>query len=293
MISKTPLAKDPKVAAVGRIKTRSGARLEVHIGIATGLVVVGDLIGEGTSQEQAVVGDAPNLAARLQGLAGPGTVVVAASTRRLLGDLFKLRDLGPHEVKGLADPVNAWAVEGLSAAESRFEAVRATRMTGFVGRKHEIGLLLDRKRLAWQGEGQIVLVSGEAGIGKSRIAAAVSERLAAEPHTRLRYQCSPYRTNSALYPFIAQIERVAEIKADDPPEQKLDKLEAMLGMGAPRVQAIAPIFAALLSIPFEGRYPPLTLSLAQQRRQTLAALLDQLEELARHESMLLLFEDVH
>ena len=199
MISKTPLAKDPKVAAVGRIKTRSGVRLEVRIGIATGLVVVGDLIGEGTSQERAVVGDTPNLAARLQGLAGPGTVVVAASTRRLLGDLFKLRDLGPHEVKGLADPVNAWTVEGLSAAESRFEAVRATRMTGFVGRKHEIGLLLDRKRLAWQGEGQIVLVSGEAGIGKSRIAAAVSERLAAEPHTRLRYQCSPYRTNSALF----------------------------------------------------------------------------------------------
>jgi class 3 adenylate cyclase len=132
------------IAVVGRIKTRSGARLEVRIGIATGLVVVGDLIGEGTSQEQAVVGDTPNLAARLQGLAGPGTVVVAASTRRLLGDLFKLRDLGPHEVKGLADPVNAWAVEGLSAAESRFQAVRAARMTGFVGRKHEIGLLLDR-----------------------------------------------------------------------------------------------------------------------------------------------------
>jgi predicted ATPase len=196
-------------------------------------------------------------------------------------------------VKGLADPVNAWAVEGLSAAESRFEAVRATRMTGFVGRKHEIGLLLDRKRLAWQGEGQIVLVSGEAGIGKSRIAAAVSERLAGEPHTRLRYQCSPYRTNSALYPFIAHIERVAAIKADDPPEQNLDKLEAVLGMGASRVQAIAPIFAALLSIPFEGRYPPLTLSPAQQRRQTLAALLDQLEELAQHKSMLLLFEDVH
>jgi class 3 adenylate cyclase len=132
------------IAVVGRIKTRSGARLEVRIGIATGLVVVGDLIGEGTSQEQAVVGDTPNLAARLQGLAGPGTVVVVASTRRLLGDLFKLRDLGPHEVKGLADPVNAWAVEGLSAAESRFQAVRAARMTGFVGRKHEIGLLLDR-----------------------------------------------------------------------------------------------------------------------------------------------------
>jgi len=281
------------ITAVRRIRTRSGAKLEVRIGIATALVVVGDLIGEGSCQEQAVVGDTPNLAARLQGLARPGIVVVAAATRRLLGDLFKLRDLGPHEVKGLADPVNAWVVEGLSAAESRFEAVRATRMTGFVGRKHEIDLLLDRKRLAWQGEGQIVLISGEAGIGKSRIAAAFSERLAAEPHTRLRYQCSPYHTNSALYPFIAHLERVAVIKPDDPPEQKLDKLEAVLGMGAPRVQAIAPILAALLSIPFDGRYPPLILSPAQQRRQTLAALLDQLEGLARHESILLVFEDVH
>jgi len=228
------------IAAVGRIKTRSGAKLEVRIGIATGLVVVGDLIGEGASREQAVVGDAPNLAARLQGIAGPGTIVVAASTRRLLGDLFKLRDLGRHQVKGLAAPVNAWAVEGLSTAESRFDAVRAPRMTGFVGREQEIGLLLDRKGLAWQGEGQIVLVSGEAGIGKSCIAAAISEYLDAEPHTRLRYQCSPYHTNSALYPFIAHLERAAEIKADDPPEQKLDKLEAVLATGSSPVQAVAP-----------------------------------------------------
>jgi class 3 adenylate cyclase len=165
------------IAAVRRIRTRSGAKLEVRIGIATGLVVVGDLIGGGASQEKAVVGDTPNLAARLQGLAGPGTIVVGASTRRLLGDLFRLRDLGHHELRGLAGPVNAWAVEGLSPAESRFEAVHAGRLTSFVGREAEIGLLLDRKNMAWRGEGQIVLVSGEPGIGKSRVATALSERI--------------------------------------------------------------------------------------------------------------------
>jgi class 3 adenylate cyclase/predicted ATPase len=281
------------VAAVARINTRSGAKLQVRIGIATGLVVVGDLIGEGASQEQAVVGDTPNLAARLQGLAEPGTIVVGASTRRLLGDVFRLRTLGRREIKGLAQPVEAWAVEGVSPTESRFEAAHASGLTGFVGREEEINLLLNRKTVAWQGEGQIVLVSGEAGVGKSRLTAVLSECLATEPHTRLRYQCSPYHTNSALYPFISQLERAAAIRPDDPPERKLDKLEAMLAMGASRVQAVAPIFAALLSIPVGDHYPPLSLTPAQQRRQTLAALLDQLESLARRKPILCVFEDAH
>jgi len=172
------------IAAVARLKTSVGEPLKVRVGIATGLVVVGDLIGEGASQEQAVVGDTPNLAARLQALAEPGTVVVAASTRRLLGDLFHLRDLGRHEVKGLAEPVAAWAVEGASASDSRFESVRAFRLTGLVGREDEINFLLEHRRTAWQGEGQIVLLSGEPGIGKSHIAAALSERVAADPHTK-------------------------------------------------------------------------------------------------------------
>src|SRR5215468_1105462 len=279
------------ITAVGRLETHAAEPLAVRIGIASGLVVIGDLGREGALREHAVVGDAPNLAARLQTLAEPGTVVVAASTRRLLGDLFRLRDLGRHEVKGIAAPVAAWAVEGVSDSESRFEAVRAAGVSDLIGREDELDFLLERQRLAWNGEGQIVLISGEAGIGKSRLAAALAERIAGEPYTRLRYQCSPYHTNSALRPVIAQLERAAGFKVDDTSEQRLDKLEALLAMGALRIEGVAPLFAALLSIPFGERYPPLALSPTQQRRRTLAALLDQFEGLARRQPTLLSFED--
>ena len=185
------------IAAVARLETRAAEPLAVRIGIATGLVVVGDLSREGALREHAVVGDTPNLAARLQALAEPGTVVVAASTRRLLGDLFRLRDLGRHEVKGMAELVGAWAVEGVSDSESRFEAVRVAKLTDLIDRKDEIDFLLERQRLAWKGEGQIVLISGEPGIGKSRLAAALAKHTAGAPHGRLRYQCSAHHTNSA------------------------------------------------------------------------------------------------
>src|SRR6516165_4153111 len=279
------------IAAVARLETQAAEPLAVRIGIATGLVVVGALGGGGTLWENALIGETPNLAARLEGLAVPGTIVVAASTRRLLGDLFCLRDLGRHEVKGIAEPVGAWAVESVSDSESRFEAARAAGLTDLIGREAEINFLLERQRLAWNGEGQIVLISGEAGIGKSRLAEALAERIGGERYTRLRYQCSPYHTNSALRPIMTQLERAAGFKADDTSEQRLDKLEALLAMGASQVQTAAPLFAALLSIPFGERYPPLALSPTQQRRGTLAALLDQLEGLARRQPILLSFED--
>src|SRR6266496_1189718 len=279
------------IAAVARLETRAAEPLAVRIGIATGVVVIGDLSREGALREHAVVGETPNLAARLQALAEPGTIVVAASTRRLLGDLFRLRDLGSHEVRGIAEPVAAWAVQGVSDSESRFEAVRAAGLTDLIDREDELDFLLERQRLAWKGEGQIVLLSGEPGIGKSRLVATLAERIAGEPHTRLRYQCSPYHTNSALHPFIAQLERAAGFKADETSEQRLDKLEAVLAMGASQVQAVAPLFAALLSIPFGERYPPLALSPARQRRRTLAALLDQFGGLARKQPILISFED--
>jgi class 3 adenylate cyclase/tetratricopeptide (TPR) repeat protein len=278
------------IAALARLETRAPEPLQVRIGIATGLVVIG-LSGESALRDPAVAGDTPNIAARLQALAEPGTIVIGTSTRRLLGDLFHLRDLGRHQVKGITEPIAAWAVEGALASESRFEAVRTAHRSGLVGRENEINFLADRLRLAWSGEGQIVLISGEPGIGKSRIAAGLGDRIAAEPHTRLRYQCSPYHTNSALYPFITQLERAAGIKQDDPPKEKLARLETILAVDASRAQDVAALFAALLSIPFGERYAPLALTPTQQRRRTFAALLDQLESLARRQPVLFLFED--
>lgn len=281
------------ISAIRQLKTGAGERAELRIAIATGLVMVGDLISGDASEEHGTIGDTPNLAARLQSLAEPGVVVVASSTRRLLGDLFTFRNLGRREVKGIAEPIAVWAVEGAAASESRFEAVRAARSIGFVGRKEEIEFILSRQREAWQGQGRIVLISGEPGIGKSRIVATLSESPALGTHRRVRYQCSPYHTNSALHPFVAQLERVAGICLHDTPGQKLEKLEEMLALGTQQVVQATPLIAALLSIPTGDRYPPLGLSPAQQRRQTFAALLDQLEGLAREQPLLIVCEDMH
>ena len=277
-------------AAVTSLETRGTERLAVRIGIATGLVVVGDLVGEGSAQEQAVVGETPNLAARLQALAEPGQIVLAGATRRLIGDLFRLRELGRQVLKGFAEPVEAFVVEGIAVTESRFEAARRG-IADLVGRAAESALLRDRLREAWSGAGQIVLLSGEAGIGKSRLAAQLAAEVANEPHTRLRYQCSPYHRDSVLHPFVVALGRAAHLAPDDPAETQLDKLEAILAPVG--IAETAPLFASLLSIPTGERYPPLALSPAQQRRLTLAALLDQLEALARQKPVLMLFEDVH
>jgi class 3 adenylate cyclase/tetratricopeptide (TPR) repeat protein len=281
------------IPAMRQLETHAQGLIEVRIAIATGLVVVGDLTSGGASEEQAMVGDTPNIAARLQSLAEPGAVVVAASTRQLLGDLFTFQNLGQREVKGISEPIAVWAVQGAAASESRFEAVRTMRSVGFVGRKAETEFVLSRQQMAWQGEGQVVLISGEAGIGKSRLVAALSESPALGAPLRLRYQCSPYHSNSALHPFIAQLERAAGIEPQDGPEQKLDKIEAMLALGAREVASVTPLIAALLSIPTGERYAPLALSPVQQRRQTFAALLDQFEGLARQQPLLIVCEDMH
>ena len=265
------------IAAVARLKTR--ASLQTRVGIATGLVVVGDLIGSGSAQEQAVVGETPNLAARLQAIAEPNTVVIAEGTRKLLGNLFELEDLGAKDLKGIAGPVRAWAALRASSAEGRFEALHATGLTALVGREEELELLLRRWSRAKTGEGQVVLLSGEAGIGKSRLTAALLERLAAEPHTRLRYFCSPQHTDSAFYPIIGQMERAAGLAHDDTPQAKLDKLDAVLAQTSTSTQDAA-LFAEMLSLPNDGRYPALDLAPEQRRQRTLEALTAQLAELA-------------
>ena len=278
------------VAAVGALKTR--APLQTRVGIATGLVVVGDLIGSGASQEQAIVGETPNLAARLQSIAEPNSVVIAESTRKLVGNLFELEDLGAQDLKGIAGPARAWAVLRASSAEGRFEAMHATGLTELVGREEELELLLRRWSKAKTGEGQVVLLSGEPGIGKSRLAAALLERLASEPHTRLRYFCSPQHTDSALYPIISQMERAAGFAHDDTAQAKLDKLDALLAQSVTPRQDAA-LFADMLSLPNDERYPTLDLAPQQRRQRTIEALTAQVETLSRSNPVLMIFEDVH
>jgi class 3 adenylate cyclase len=278
------------IAAVNTLKI--GASLQTRVGIATGLVVVGDLIGSGEAQERGIVGETPNLAARLQGIAEPNTVVIAEDTRRLLGSLFELQDLGAKELKGIAEPVRAYAALRPSVVESRFEALHGAVLTALVGRDEEFELLLRRWSKARSGEGQVVLLSGEAGIGKSRLTAALLERLADEPHTRLRYFCSPQHTDSAFYPIIGQMERAAGLVHDDAAQTKLDKLDAVLAQTSTSKRDAA-LFAEMLSLPNDGRNPTLDLTSEQRRQRTLEALVSQMEALARQNPVLMILEDAH
>jgi len=255
------------IDAVGRLEVKS-VELRSRVGIATGLVVVGDLIGEGSAQEQSVVGETPNLAARLQALAEADAVVIAAATRRLVGDLFEYRDLGAIEVKGIAAPVPAWQVLRPNVVASRFDALRGAALSPLIGRDEEIELLLRRWARAKAGDGQVVLVSGESGIGKSRIAAALQERFHTEPHLSLRYFCSPYHQDSALFPFIDQLRRESGFAHDDPPVAKLGKLEALLSSAAPAEEDVA-LIADLLSLPASERHPLPNLSPQRKKERTL------------------------
>jgi predicted ATPase/class 3 adenylate cyclase len=271
---------------------QSPVPLQIRVGIATGLVVVGDMIGSGEAQERGIVGETPNLAARLQGIAEPNMVVIAEGTRRLLGNLFELQDLGAKGLKGIAGPVRAWAAVRASSVESRFEALHASGLTALVGREEETELLLRRWSKAKSGEGQVVLLSGEAGIGKSRLTAALLEHLADEPHTRLRYFCSPQHTDSALHPIIGQMERAAGLTHDDKPRAKLDKIDAVLAPTSTSIEDAA-LLAEMLSLANDGRYPALELLPEQRRQRTLDALMAQMQALTRTSPVLMIFEDAH
>jgi class 3 adenylate cyclase/predicted ATPase len=278
------------IGAVSEIKPN--VPLQTRVGIATGLVIVGDLIGAGQAQEHGIVGETPNLAARLQGIAEPNTVVIAESTRKLLGNLFELQDLGAKEVKGVAGSVQTWAAVRARSVEGRFEALHTTGLTGLVGREEELELLLRRWSRAKTGEGQVVLLSGEAGIGKSRLSAALMERVVGEPHTRLRYFCSAQHTDSALHPVIGQMERAAEFAHGDTLQVKLDKLDALLAQTSTSIQD-ASLFADMLSLPNDGRYPALNMTSEHRRQRTLEALVSQVEALSCSTPVLMIFEDAH
>jgi predicted ATPase/class 3 adenylate cyclase len=281
------------VDAVANLQTDYGAELKVRVGIATGMVVVGDLTGEGAAKEQAVIGETPNLAARLQALAQPGTVLISESTHRLTDGHFYYRNLGPVALKGWADPIPAWQVLGATGVESRFEAQHKTRLTPLIGRDEEFELLLRRWQHAKRGEGCAVLLTGQPGIGKSHIALALEERLQSEPHITLRHFCSAHHTNSALYPFIRQLERASRFERSDSLAQKLAKLEALLKRsGADADRVVAPL-ANLLSLPLDDRYHVPEMSPQKRKEMTLAALLAQFGALAARQPVFVIFDDVH
>ena len=280
------------VQAVRALATVPGTALRARVGIATGLVMAGALTGD--ARDDDVIGDTPNLAARLQTLAAPATVVISHGTRRLLGGTFTLASLGQQQLKGFAEPVEVWRADGVRhRIGGRFEARSIGQLTPFTGREKEIALLLRRWQRAKAGRGQVVLLCGEAGIGKSRIVRALQERLAAERYTALHYHCSPYYVTSAWHPVINQLERAAGFQDQDDATARVDKLEALLSLSAGDVGAVAPLFASLLSIDTGERYPPLNLTPQQTKARTIEVLHAQLEALAAQSPVLVTLEDAH
>ncbi len=278
--------------AVAGLETTAGP-LSARVGIATGLVVVGEVMGEGEARERGVVGETPNRAARLQAIAEPGAVVADAATRRLTGALFAWADLGAAALKGVPEPARVWRALGESQVESRFEALRSgAHAAPLIGREEELELLLRRWRRARSGEGQVVLLRGEAGIGKSRLAAAMQEALTREGHEELVLHCSPQHTNSALRPVVAGLERAAGLAPDGAPEDRLLKLEALLLPLDPPPEDVA-LLADLLSVPTLGRWPALDLSPQRRRERLLEALVRRVSALAARRPVLAVVEDAH
>ena len=280
------------LAIINSVRTTTapdGTALATRIGVATGVVIVGDLIGSGATQEAAVVGETPNLAARLQGVAGPNQLVLPSETRRLLGSTYKLTSIGAQELKGVGTPVEAFVVEGEAVQESRFAARQSGTLTPIVGRDREIELMLERWALARSGQGQMVIVSGEAGIGKSRITRAVIDEVAKDDYTRVTYQCSPYHADSAFYPVIQQIAFAAGFTSADGLDTRLDKLEALLGQDPETLKLITP----MMGLDGTARYGALDLTPAQQRAHTMQILAKLLVQQSRGKSVLLVYEDLH
>ena len=279
------------VKAVGQLRDDMARPLQTRVGIASGLVLIGDLVAAGASHDHDVVGETPNLAARLEAQAEPNTIIISGETRRLVGELFECTPVDIKPLKGFTVPVQAWQVIKPSGITNRFTALRTSRAL-LVGREQETDLMVGGWKSAKAGNGHVLLISGEPGIGKSRLVEALLNRREHEQHVRLRYFCAPNRRDSTLYPFIAQLERAAGINHEDMAGRKLDKLENTLGLTTSDLVEVAPLIAELLSIPTEGRYPSLDLTPQRRREKTLQALIAQLEAFAR-QPILMVFEDVH
>src|SRR5262245_7796424 len=279
--------------AVGSLNTTSDVAVQTRIAIGSGVVVVGDLVREGVTQENAAIGETTNLVARLQAIAEPNSLVISPVTHRLVGALFDYRDLGRHSLKGFPDPVHVRQVLGPSKVESRFDAHHQAGTSPILAREEELELLLRRWEDAKRGEGRVVVVTGEAGIGKSRIARALQDRLTSDPHTPLSYFCSPHHQSSALYPHTMQLMRAAGIERDDGTEVRLDKIKSLLVQLSGNLDNDMPLIAALLSIPGGKRYPLPEMTPQRRKDRTLTALLDQLKHLAARQPVLLIHEDLH
>lgn len=277
------------VSAVNSETTPGGEGLSCRVGIATGVVIVGDLVGQGATQEAAVVGETPNLAARLQGLAQPNQLVVPQDTRNLLGSIFELEPLGEHQLKGISEPVTAFSVIGESSRESRFAARQTGALTPIVGRKQELSMMGECWSRAKSGKGQMILVNGEAGIGKSRIARAMIDTISKDDHIQITCQCSPYHTDSAFYPIIQQMSLAARFNSGDTNSERLDKLAKLPGINSENVS----LLATLLGVDASERYPSLKLSPAQQRAYTMNALTQLIIAHSREKPLLMVFEDLH
>ena len=281
------------VEAVANLQLEIAVSMQVRVGIATGTVVIGDLLIGGSNQEQGVVGETPNLAARLQTIATPGTVVICGSTRRLVEGQFEYRELGPTAAKGWSQPVRAWQLVRAIEAESRFEAQhQATILSPLIGRDEEIELLLRRWRHSVEGEGRVFVLTGEPGIGKSHIAIALQDRLQAEPHFALRHYCSAHHTNSVLFPFVSQIERAAGFERSDLPSVKFEKLKSLVAPSGNNQEAVA-ILASLLSLPRDVGYTLPEISPQKHKEKTFSALVGLFERQAAERPLLIVFEDVH